>query len=139
MDMKRFLKGVSIFLILTFWGCDITDDGPSFNFVSLEITAVDVPDSFELYGTYPIGITYLRPNSCTSFEGFDIVKEDYSTRRVVAVGAEFPDSDCSGGAEEITTSFDFKCLYNGTYYFKFYAGDDADGTPQFIEVEVPVE
>ena len=137
--MKRFWKGLPVFLlVLLFSACDVSDDGMSYHFVTLEISEVDVPESFQLNETYEIGVSFVRPNGCTSFEGFDVQSEGSTTRRVVAIGAEFPEEDCSGDAELVTASFEFPCLYSQPYLFRFYSGRDESGTAQFIEVEVPV-
>lgn len=139
MHMKRFWKGLPVFLlVLLLSGCDVSDDGMSYHFVTLEISGVEVPESFQLNETYEIVVSYVRPNGCTSFEGFDVQSEGHTTRRVVAIGAEFPEEDCSGGAEVVTTSFEFTCLYYEPYLFRFYSGRDESGAAQFIEVEVPV-
>ncbi len=138
--MKRFLRSLAVAgFVLLFSGCDVSDDGPNFHYVFLHITDVAVPESFQLNETYEIGVTYLLPNGCISFEGFDVNKESYTTRQVVAVGIEFENMACTQQIEEVQTSFEFVCLYNQPYLFRFYSGTDADGAPQYIEVEVPVE
>ncbi|WP_255443960.1 hypothetical protein [Robiginitalea sp. SC105] len=138
--MKRIWKGLPIFLIcILLSGCDISDDGMSYHFVTLEITAVDMPESFQLHESYEIGVTYALPNGCTNFEGFDVTSEGTAVRRVVAIGSEFPEENCTGPARELQTSFQFTCRYYEPYLFRFYSGEDESGNPRFIEVEVPVE
>lgn len=138
--MKRLLKGLPLLLFaLLCAGCDITDDGAKYHFVPLQITAADVPESFQLNQTYEIGVTYLRPNGCTGFQGFDIISQDsadYVIRRVVAIGAEFQDPTCPETNDELQESFQFICLYPQPYLFRFYTGDDEAGVPQYLEVEV---
>ncbi|HSR59323.1 MAG TPA: hypothetical protein VLL47_01150 [Robiginitalea sp.] len=138
--MKRLLKGLPILLgMLLYAGCDVSDDGAKYYFVPLQITAVDVPESFQLNETYEIGVTYLRPNGCTGFQGFDVISQDsadYVIRRVVAIGAEFQDAPCPEINEELQASFQFICLYSKPYLFRFYTGDDEAGAPQYLEVEV---
>ena len=138
--MKRLLKGLPILLgMLLYAGCDVSDDGAKYYFVPLQITAVDVPESFQLNETYEIGVTYLRPNGCTGFQGFDVISQDsadYVIRRVVAIGAEFQDASCPEVNEELQASFQFICLYSKPYLFRFYTGDDEAGAPQYLEVEV---
>ena len=141
-QMKRFLKGLPILLyVLLNAGCDISDDGAKYFFVPLQITAVDVPESFQLNETYEIGVTYLRPNGCTGFQGFDVVSEEseaHTVRQVVAIGAEFQESSCEELNEELQTTFQFICLYSKPYLFRFYTGEDEAGDPQYLDVEVPV-
>ena len=138
--MKRLLKGLPLLLfVLLYAGCDVTDDGAKYHFVPLQITAADVPESFQLNQSYEIGVTYLRPNGCTGFQGFDVISQDsadYVIRRVVAIGAEFQDPSCPETNDELQESFQFICLYPQPYLFRFYTGDDEAGVPQYLEVEV---
>ena len=140
MRMKRLLKGLPVlFFLLSVAGCDVSDDGANYYFVPLQITGVTVPESFQLNETYEIGVTYLRPNSCTGFQGFDVISQDSADtviRRVVAIGAEFQEASCPEVNEELQASFQFICLYSKPYLFRFYTGDDANGVPQYLEVEV---
>lgn len=139
MHMKRFWNVLPAYLFaLLLLGCNVNDDDLNYHFVTLGITEVEVPESFQLNETYEIGVTFLKPNDCTSFEGFDVRTEGGTVRRVVAIGAEFEGQACDGGAEEARASFQFICLYDEPYLFRFYTGNDADGNPQYIEVEVPV-
>ena len=128
-----------LFAALTFFGCSLGDDQENFHFVVLPITSVEMPESFVLNETYEIKVTYLRASDCEYFEGFDIVKEDTTVRNVAAIGSMLSDSDtCKEISQEIETSFNFIVLYNETYTFKYYTGDDESGVAQFIEIEVPV-
>ena len=138
--MKRLLKGLPILLYaLLIAGCDNSDDGAKYYFVPLQITAVEVPEFFQLNETYEIGVTYLRPDSCTGFQGFDVGSEEseaHTIRQVVAIGAEFQESSCEELNEELQTTFQFICLYSKPYLFRFYTGDGEAGDPQYLEVEV---
>jgi hypothetical protein len=138
--MKRtFLVLFSLVVSLTFSSCEFADDGPNFHFVPLRIESVVIPESFELSETYKIDVTYMLPNGCTYYEGVDVVEETTSTRKVVAVGAQRTDQEvCTQVVSEATTSFNFVVLYEQTYLFKFYQGEDINGEQLFLEVEVPV-
>jgi hypothetical protein len=136
---KRIFFGFFLFLSLSLAiSCDSDEDEMKYHFVALEISDVDLPESFQLNETYEIGITYRVPNSCTSLEGFDVSSEELTVRRVVAIGAEIQEQACTEAVEELQTSFQFVCLYSETYLFRFYAGDDETGEPLYLEVEVPV-
>lgn len=129
-----------VFLLPLFFlsACDIGDDEANYRFVSLITVAVDMPEEFRLNETYEIGVTVLEPNGCTGFEGFDIQPEDTTVRRVVAIGTEQFDMPCTEALSEVETSFDFICLYPGTYVFRFWTGKNEDGLDEFMEFEVPV-
>lgn len=137
----KLLKGFAIFLLLALpLGCEVNDDEVKYHFVTLNIVDVTVPESFQLNQTYEIQVTYQLPNGCTSFEGFDIISEDTTTRRVVAIGSELDDQTqaCTQAVIDVETSFQFICLYSEPYLFRFFTGFDTEGAPQYLEVEVPV-
>ncbi|GGD49449.1 hypothetical protein [Muriicola marianensis] len=134
-------KPLSLLLCVVFLGlssCKLEDDRVNFRFVPLQILSVDLPESFELNETYEIRVTYLRPSACVFFEGFDITKEGVTTRNVVAIGTDFYDEVCTLATEELEASFNFICLYDEPYLFRFWTGEDENGNQQYIEVEVPV-
>lgn len=134
-------KPISLLLCVVFFGlssCKLEDDRVNFRFVPLQILSADLPESFELNETYEIRVTYLRPSACIFFEGFDITKEGVTTRNVVAIGTDFYDEVCTLATEELEASFNFICLYDEPYLFRFWTGEDENGNQQYIEVEVPV-
>lgn len=136
----KLIKGFSVFvLMLLSFGCDVNDDEVNYHFVTLNIVDAQLPEAFRINETYEVRVTYQVPNGCTSFEGFDIISESYTTRRVVAIGIEVDDRACTQALQEVETSFQFICLYNQPYLFRFFTGMDEDGEPQYLEVEVPVE
>tara|TARA_R110000868_G_scaffold156678_1_gene383662 strand:- start:574 stop:996 length:423 start_codon:yes stop_codon:yes gene_type:complete len=138
--MKKIIAfSLMLFTALTFLGCSLGDDQENFHFVALPITSVEMPDSFVLNETYQIKVKYLRTSDCEYFEGFDIVKEETTVRNVAAIGSKLSDSDdCNEIEQEIETSFNFVVLYNQTYTFKYFTGNDESGEAQYLEIEVPV-
>lgn len=136
-----FKKPISLLLCVVFFGlssCKLEDDRVNFRFVPLQILSADLPESFELNETYEIRVTYLRPSACIFFEGFDITKEGVTTRNVVAIGSDFYEEVCTLATEELEASFNFICLYDEPYLFRFWTGEDENGNNQYLEVEVPV-
>ncbi|MBD1259967.1 hypothetical protein HZY62_05155 [Maribacter polysiphoniae] len=138
--MKRtFVALCAIAVALAFNSCEVDDDSPNFHFVSLPIESVDMPESFELDETYQINLTYTIPDGCTYFEGFDVTKSDVTTREVVAIGSQRTDQEaCTPTVREAEGSFDFIVIHTEPYLFRFYQGDDENGDPIFLEIEVPV-
>ena len=138
--MKRsFLLLCAFMASLTFSSCDIGDDGPNFHFVPLRIESVEMPESFDLEETYVISFKYIVPDGCTNYEGIDVVDEEVTTRKVVAIGAQRTDqAACAEVIQEEVASFNFVVLQNQPYLFRFYQGEDVNGEQQFLEVEVPV-
>lgn len=141
--MRGLLKGA--FLLLTFslaLGCDLTEEGEKYDLIPLPIATVELPESFKLNETYQFDISFIRPNTCTGFRGFEVVSEETEThtvRHVVAIGAQFRENFCPETTETLQTQMQFVCMYSVPYLFRFYTGDDLDGNPQYLEIEVPVD
>lgn len=137
--MKTFWKVCkALLLLLVLNACDIGEDEVNYHFVTLRITDVSMPESFNLNETYEIGVTLLVPNGCTEFEGFDVASQDTTVRTVVAIGTQRDDVVCTQVVSEVETTFDFVCLYPDTYLFRFWTGENEQGVPQYLEIEVPV-
>jgi len=128
-----------LFLGLTLSNCSSENDTPNFQFVPLKVVRTNLPDSFTLNETYEIEVTYLKPNGCTLFEGFDITKEGQTIRNVVVVGSKRIDTQiCTEQIEEETALFNFVVLYKEAYTFKFWINETDSGEPRYIEIQVPV-
>ncbi len=137
--MKRLnLIFCAIVLFLTLGACSLDDDGANFHYEPLQITNVELPESFDLNEVYNIKVKLLRPDDCTLIEGFDVTRGDLTTRNIVAIGAILDNKDCIALNQEVEDSFRFEVLYNDTYLFRFYSGEDENGEPQYIDVEIPV-
>lgn len=138
--MKRlhfvlFLAVLSLF----FQGCNLNDDGDEFHYTAMRITAADVPESFDLYSTYDITVSYVRPDNCTTFESFSVPpQQELTTREIFAVGLVTEKDNCQNTNDTLTASFRFEVIYDQPYLFRFFSGDDANGNPQYLEFEIPV-
>ncbi len=131
-----------VFIVACSWfiSCEIDDDSPNFYFTALTAVEVDVPESFEYGKTFDIEVTFLRPNGCTFFEGFDMSQTAETSRDVVVIGSVLTDENrvCTQAVEEVVATLKFKVIYTDDYTFRFYAGDDADGNATYLEYTVPV-
>lgn len=138
--MKKSLYVAMLLLVsLTFNSCSLDDDGPNFHFVPLQVSSVEIPAIFDLNEIYEIDVTYVLPDGCTYFEGFDVTKPELTTRDVVVVGAQRTDQDaCIEVTNERVATINFEVLYNEAYLFRFWQGEDENGEPQYLEIEVPV-
>lgn len=114
------------------------DNGATIEFHALQITDAELPESFALNNTYEIKVTYVIPDSCTYFEGFDIAPKDSTIREVVAIGSMTINQQCGQVATELQESFLFRVVHEQDYVFKFWQGKDAAGDPIFLEMQVPV-
>ena len=138
--MKRIVRVIFwVVFVLSVQGCAI-DSEQNFHFVTLRIVDAEVPETFDLNGVYDIQVTYARPNGCTFFEGFDVFPVENTIRNIVAIGSEFDDGEtaCTQAVENVVADFRFEVLYEGTYTFRFYNGDDAEGNPIYLEYDVQV-
>jgi len=138
MIMKKTFLLILCCITISITSCSLNDDNVKFHFVPLQIVDAEFPESFTLNETYNIKITYIVPNNCISFEGFDVSNIDVTSRNIVAIGSERENETCNLIAVEAEDSFYFTCLYEDTYYFRMWSGEDENGMQQYIELEVPV-
>ncbi|MEM9363235.1 MAG: hypothetical protein AAGA43_11395 [Bacteroidota bacterium] len=138
--MKKVVLGCLLWVLgITFTSCDLNDDSQNFHFTTLSVIEASLPESFQLNQTYDIAVTYLRPDSCTFFEGFDVGIVTETERNVSVIGSVITDDEtCAQLAEEVIASFQFNVIFTGTYTFRFYTGQDEAGDAIFIEYTVPV-
>ncbi len=139
--MKKVLMPIFLFVACSwFSSCELDDDSPNFYFAALNAVEVDVPESFEHGKTYDIEVTYQRPNGCTFFEGFDVTKTAKTDRDVVVIGSVLTDGEtaCSQEVTEVVATLKFNVIYTDEYHFRFYAGEDEDENPIYLEYTVPV-
>ena len=138
MIMKKTFLFILCCITILLTSCSLEDDNVKFEFVPLQIINADFPESFTLNETYNINVTYIIPNNCIAFEGFDISVIDITGRNIVAIGSERVGEVCNLIAVEAQDSFEFTCLYEGTYYFRLWTGESENGEQEYIEMEVPV-
>ncbi|UCD61118.1 MAG: hypothetical protein JSV59_00640 [Flavobacteriaceae bacterium] len=138
MIMKRIVTLFFALSIFVLSSCSVTDDEPDYYFIPLQVVSAELPQSFMLHETYEIKVTYILPNGCASFEGFDVTPIAQTTRNVVPIGSQFDDPDCVDGGAEVEGSFNFVCLYSDTYLFRFWKGENESGEQEYLEFEVPV-
>jgi len=136
--MKRVVSLIFVLFAFVLSSCSLSDDQPNFYFVPLQVLSAELPESFSLHETYQINVTYVLPNRCVSFEGFDVSPIAETTRDVVPIGSQFDDPGCVDEMVEVEGSFNFICLYSDTYLFRFWTGEDENGEQEYLEIEVPV-
>lgn len=134
--------GILTVLVLTlaiFQSCSISDD--DVQSVSYEILPVEeafLPTEMTVNEIYEITLSYVLPSDCYAFNNIYYKKEDFD-RTVAIVSAYFPVNEpCQTLDAVLETSFNFKPLQSGTYYFKFWKGTDENGDDVYEEVDVLV-
>jgi len=136
--MKKVLNVcLGIILGLNMLGCDIETE-ENFHFVTLPIVAADVPETFTLDGFHNIDVTYIRPDDCTFFEGFDVSAGNNGLRNIVAIGSTLTQQVCTQQVDSVSAVFTVNAQFNGTYNLRFYTGNDENGNPEYLEYEIPV-
>jgi len=138
MIMKKTFLFILCCITIFSTSCSLDDDNVKFRFVPLQIVSAEFPETFTLNETYNIRVTYIIPNNCIAFEGFDISNTDTTSRNIVAIGSEIEGEICNLIAVEAEEYFEFTCLYEGTYYFRLWTGEAENGEQQYLELEVPV-
>ena len=135
--MKKLIA-LSLALVLLV-SCSIdNENGSNYSFEILPVESVDIPSEFTLGETYPITVTYLKPSSCHLFKEFYYSK-NLNERTVAPITIVYEDNNCE--TLDTTTedaTFNFIVTSNGSYIFKFWQGEDANGEDQYLTIEVPV-
>jgi len=137
--MKKILLLAAVFIL--FNSCSRDDIGSRYNYsyVTLPIDSVDIPSSFTFGSTYQITLHYKRPSTCHYF--YNLYYDKNLNVRTVAVQNVIENrNDCQTLTNnEVTYSFNFLVNSNGgTYVFKFWNGQDANGVDQFLQYTIPV-
>ena len=132
--MKKLLA-LSLALILCA-SCSIDSDNYSFEILPVE--SVEIPSEFTIGETYPITVTYLRPTTCHFLRDLYYAK-NLNERTVAPINIVYENDNCETleNVEEEAT-FNFVVTGNGSYIFKFWQGEDANGDDQYLIIEVPV-
>lgn len=134
--MKKFIA-LALFLV-TFISCSTDNDLPNYTYEVLPVASYTLPQSFKLGETYEIKLKYQRPSGCYSFQGIYYDK-NLNIRTIAIQTAVNKDQVCTQVIPvELEVSFNFFVTNTGSYIFKFYKGEDANGVHIFEEVEVPV-
>ena len=131
------LPAIIALMMLGLYSCDEEEiNNPTFE--RLEIVDAELPDTFLLGRTYEIRVTYNRPDGCTYLQDFNVIPADQTTREIQAVGVRYDQDMCTQVITEETNEFLFQVIYDQPYTFKFWKGENSDGEPQFMTIDVPV-
>ena len=133
----RFIHTLVCALTLLLFGCEL-DTGENFHFKALEITGAAVPESFTLNRSHVIEVEFLRGDSCTFFEGFDVFEESGGVLNIVAIGSVLTNEECTEVDDTLSSTLSVTATFNGAYRLRFYTGESSDGTRLYLEYEVPV-
>ena len=133
------MKKIVYFFILSLLvvACTPKDNAPDEKLVILPVTEVTFPTVFTENEVTEIPVKYALPNGCHRFYDFYYLKSE-NTRTVGIVAVNSNQEVCTQGIITATQILKFKPPLAGTYTFKFYKGQDANGVDEFFEYEAVV-
>ncbi|MCF6224354.1 MAG: hypothetical protein L3J34_11585 [Flavobacteriaceae bacterium] len=125
----------AIFSLILMFSC--SEDDTNIHYELLPIEEAIVPESFEYGKIYDITVKYIRPDDC--YINSDILYEyDFDARNVAVIATYVEENGCEilDAEEELTIRV--QALQHSPYIFKFWQGDDDNGHPIYLIIEVPV-
>ncbi len=128
------------FIVFSILSCSSDSDTINSSTTALPIESVVIPEEFQFGEVYPIEVTYLRPTSCHIFNTFYIENNDNETT-VILVNTVYEDANCEAldaSNNEALATFNFQVNDMNTHVFKFWQGEDENGSDLYLVVEVPV-
>ena len=134
MVIKRII--FVIFAVIFFVSCS-DDDSSDYHYELLAAEDVLVPDEFVFGQVYDLTVKYIAPDNC--YVNSDILYEyDQDARNVAVISLVVEDYDCDVLDLEQVLTFKVHALQSNPYTFRFWQGDDENGEPIYLIVEVPV-
>jgi len=125
-----------IFAVVFMVSCS-DDDSNDYHYELLAIEDAVVPEQFEYGGIYNISVSYIVPDDC--YVNNDILYEyDNNARNVAVISLVAESSDCETIEVEKELIFQVQALQPSPYLFRFWQGEDDNGEPIYLTVEVPV-
>ena len=131
--MKRYL--VLLLTAISLISCN--NDSDDYHFEYVPVVTADVPEEF-LYGrVYTLNVTYEVPNNCYSIYHYDYLYE--GTERIIKpIAIVNDDQTCNDEPYQGTFSIRVTIAQEEPYIFNFWQGEDGDGNPIYLTIEVPV-
>ena len=125
-----------IFAVLTMVSCS-DDDSYDYHYELLPIEEALVPEEFEYGQLYDISVKYKVPDEC--YINSDILYEyDQDARNVAVISLVIESNECETIELEEELTFRVHAVQASPYIFRFWQGDDDNGEPIYLIVEVPV-
>jgi len=133
--MKQYL--FVFFAVITLAGCSSNDDDDNYHFEYVPVLSADVPAEFVYGQTYRLIVTYGMPNNCYSFYHYDYIYEGAS-RMIAPIAIVNDDEVCTQVPYEGSFFVFVKALQYEPYIFNFWQGEDVNGEPIYLTIEVPI-
>lgn len=135
--MKKFI--ILLGMLTAIVGCS-SDDAANFYFDFIAVESVsEIPEAFVVNQADTIEVSYLRPSTCHSFDGFDIEKNG-DLREITIINKVVEENNgCPNLESDVRTA---PLIFNpeeaGNVTLKFYTGTDEAGNPTFLTFDVPI-
>ncbi len=135
--MKKTILFIALGLLSI--SCELGDDSPNTTLEILTVSEVNMPTAFRRDSITEIKVKYIRPTSCHFFNSFYYNGEDFD-RTVAIYCAKTNQQGCqTDNITSVEVPLRFRPTEIGTYHFKFWSGEDANGLDQFLEYDVIVD
>ena len=133
--MKTIFYFLSIVIFVS--SCSI-DEGPNYEYRILPIENATAPQKFILNSVDTLKLQYKLPTACYRFNNVYYQYQD--TTRIVAINTLYNEETTCTALDSI---YSYNVLVNvkqrEDYVFKLWKGNDANGSPMYDEIIVPVE
>jgi len=125
-----------IFSLILFVSCSDNDE-TNFHYELLPVEDAIVPEEFVYGEIYFITVKYNRPDDCYIYS--DVLYEyDFDARNIAVISTVIDDRNCDILNTEEELTFRVHALQSSPYIFRFWQGDDENGDPIYLIIEVPV-
>lgn len=131
--MKRYL--LLLFTALTLLSCN--NDETNYHFESVPVLTAEVPDEFYHNEYNLITVAYELPASCYAYYYYDYQYEGAS-RIITPIAIVNDDITCEETPREGRFTFRILATQTEPYILNFWQGEDVDGEPIYLTIEVPV-
>lgn len=125
-----------IFAVVFFVSCS-DDDSSDYHYELLAVEDALVPEEFVFGQVYDLTVKYMMPDDC--YINSDILYEyDQDARNVAVISLVAENNNCDVLDLEQDLTFKVHALQTSPYIFRFWQGDDENGEPIYLTMEVPV-
>ena len=125
-----------IFAVVFFVSCS-DDDSSDYHYELLAVEGALVPEEFVFGEVYDLTVQYKIPDNC--YANSDILYEyDQDARNVAVISLVVENNNCDVLDLEQDLTFKVHALQTSPYIFRFWQGDDENGEPIYLIMEVPV-
>ena len=124
-----------IFVAILLISC--SDDSEEYHYELLETEDAVVPEEFEFGKIYDITVKYIVPDDC--YIASDILYEyDETARNIAVISLVVDENSCEPLEIEQELTVRVHALQTSPYIFRFWQGEDDNGEPIYLIIEVPV-